>query len=307
MGAVVSTTVVVPTSGKSLSNVPSSHNQSTAARGKVIRTMSSDRKNQSLQSTVAIPDPKCFNPDITTTTATTGIVMTTVNTASYTSSSKSSIPVTSSGPVRRLFTSSMAAQTTTVISATQTVPYPPKLSTSSTVTISQKPATVTTTSIVPSKPTNVPPPPPPMVATIAPIGKQSRPAETALRVSEALPKYVALFNKGVSLTYSGVMGFQDSTQTSSVIEQPLQQIMKTPTILQEPATQITKPKKKSTYSDAVGKKLSTTDPSSKMAPLNTGSCNQFIPTQAPPSQVTQPKLNLAPGSRPTVSDTGDKV
>lgn len=39
-----------------------------------------------------------------------------------------------------------------------------------------------------------------------------------------------------------------------VIEQPLQQIMKTPTIFQDPATQLAKAKKKSTYSDAVGKK-----------------------------------------------------
>eukprot|EP00731_Ephydatia_muelleri_P037519 Em0494g4a len=73
-------------------------------------------------------------------------------------------------------------------------------------------------------------------------------------------------------TYSSVIGTQGESQPAppvpppppphtvaqaSVIEQPLQQIMKTPSLFQEPAAQLAKPKKKSTYSDAVGKKPQT--------------------------------------------------
>ena len=98
---------------------------------------------------------------------------------------------------------------------------------------------------------------------------------------------------GTTLRYSSVLGSQECQP--SVIEQPLQQIMKTPTILQEPATQITKPKKKSTYSDAVGKKLPSSEMSSHSAANKMGGV------------TSQHKLNLAPGTRPTMNDSGAMV
>lgn len=109
-----------------------------------------------------------------------------------------------------------------------------------------------------------------------------------------------------SSQYSSVIGSQE-TQPMSVIEQPLQQIMKTPTIFQEPATQLTKPKKKSTYSDAVGKRLSTSEMGSFSAANKVGVVgNQPVGVSLPPPP-SQPKLNLAPGSRPTVNDSGAMV
>jgi len=110
----------------------------------------------------------------------------------------------------------------------------------------------------------------------------------------------------LSIPYSSVIGSQE-TQPMSVIEQPLQQIMKTPTIFQEPATQLTKPKKKSTYSDAVGKRLPTSETGSFSAANKVGVVgNQPVGLSLPPPP-SQPKLNLAPGSRPTVNDSGAMV
>ena len=117
-----------------------------------------------------------------------------------------------------------------------------------------------------------------------------------------------------------------------MIEQPLQQIMKTPTIFQDPATQIAKAKKKSTYSDAVGKKsgssscvssvganvaisgapsatmvgMATVVPSSAIAASSSGISAAGVLQTAPVSsqqtlssaQQHQHKINLAPGSRP---------
>ena len=121
-----------------------------------------------------------------------------------------------------------------------------------------------------------------------------------------------------------------------VIEQPLQQIMKTPTIFQDPATQLTKAKKKSTYSDAVGKKsggsgnvggvgVAISGPASSLVAIppmvsssvvtsgGSGSSTGggVLVLQAPPSSQTistaqqNPSkiINRAPGSRPL----GDKV
>ena len=111
-----------------------------------------------------------------------------------------------------------------------------------------------------------------------------------------------------------------------VIEQPLQQIMKTPMIFQDPATQLAKAKKKSTYSDAVGKKsgvssvvganvaisgapsgmvgMATVVPSSAVAVSSSGTAG--VLQTAPPvssqqimTSAQQHKINLAPGSRPT--------
>ena len=104
-----------------------------------------------------------------------------------------------------------------------------------------------------------------------------------------------------------------------VIEQPLQQIMKTPVLFQDPATHLTKPRKKSTYSDAVGKKndLNQVPPSQgvKVVSQLGGMGSSHAPTvstgpqHSPLSQQQhQHKLNLASGTRPmSVTSTGEKV
>ena len=111
-----------------------------------------------------------------------------------------------------------------------------------------------------------------------------------------------------------------------VIEQPLQQIMKTPMIFQDPAAQIAKAKKKSTYSDAVGKKsgvssvvganvaisgtpsgmvgMATVVPSSAVAVSSSGTAGVLqtapsVSSQQIMTSAQQHKINLAPGSRPT--------
>ena len=121
----------------------------------------------------------------------------------------------------------------------------------------------------------------------------------------------------LSMTYSSVINSAPAVETApqlihhhprvtDVIEQPLQQIMKTPTIFQEPATQLAKPKKKSTYSDAVGKKpASTSGASSVSAVVGSGEGSTKIGGGIQPVVIPTPqaKLNLAPGSRLS----GDKV
>ena len=131
------------------------------------------------------------------------------------------------------------------------------------------------------------------------------------------------------MSYSRIIASQESTrsQHSEVIEQPVQQIMKTPTIFQDPATQLTKPKKISTYSDAVGKKhqvvsggVGGTSVSVSSDAVRMGGLGQtggsYPPTSAPgvpPPLQLQPtsKLNLAPGSRPvgpgSAGESADKV
>ena len=98
-----------------------------------------------------------------------------------------------------------------------------------------------------------------------------------------------------------------------LIEQPMHQIMNTPMLFQD---QITKTKKKSTYSDAVGKKndgLSVqpgkTANISMHSGLGTSAIGSLPPLQQQQQQQQQqPKLNLAPGFRPIVpSAPGDKV
>lgn len=123
-------------------------------------------------------------------------------------------------------------------------------------------------------------------------------------------------------TYSSVIGTQAEIQPlpppppppptvsqGAVIEQPLQQIMKTPTIFQEPAAQFTKPKKKSTYSDAVGKKPPPPDSGNwgNVAPVpGQFSAPSVLPTDSA-AQGLQGKINLAPGAKPVVSDLAEKV
>ena len=309
----VSTSATVSTGARNPS--VSSHSQPTGRRRS--SSVSSEKKSQpqqSLQSTTLEQ-----RGDNTVTTTSTRLVTTSVvaGTSTFT---KYSAPLTTSSAVRRLFTSSSqtaATQATVVVTATQTVSYPPKVG--GTLAYSQpanprNPVALPSTLAAPVRP-SIPP-----YTTVASFGKQSAVYSTVPRISEtynrpaiieAQPKPVTIAKScapvGGTLSYSSIIGSQDIQPPSSVIEQPLQQIMKTPTILQEPATQLTKPKKKSTYSDAVGKKFRV--PVSGPAKLGLFSMGSVSQPPVPPPQppVQQSKLNLAPGSRPLVNDTGVKV
>ena len=179
-------------------------------------------------------------------------------------------------------------------------------------------------------------------STVEPIGKvvmQNLKGATSVQP----PTTSGADNKQMS--YSRVIASQDtsrvqppqlslvtSQQHGDIIEQPVQQIMKTPTIFQEPAAQLTKPKKISTYSDAVGKKPVATSSgisNTSMAIAYSSSGNgevtfrmghlvgsgqasmvysaSSVPIPPPSPQLQSPKLNLAPGSRPVSGDGEDKV
>lgn len=154
------------------------------------------------------------------------------------------------------------------------------------------------------------------------------------RVINAAPMPTAAVQEGSQQSQTQPQSQQQQQQLlgGEVIEQPLQQIMKTPTIFQDPATQIAKAKKKSTYSDAVGKKsgssscvssvganvaisgapsatmvgMATVVPSSAIAASSSGISAAGVLQTAPVSsqqilssaQQHQHKINLAPGSRP---------
>ena len=274
---------------------------------------------------------------------------------------KFSTPLTpTSGPVRRLFTTAAVhsgpTQTVAVVSAAQTT-APILTQAPSVVTL---PVTKTVSSVAPPAPRV---PPITTAATqlhMAPLGAKPlpHPAATVIQTTVAkqphsqpdLPKQYEIKTTKVvippsaapatNLSYSRVIGSHLGTLPQppppSVIEQPLQQIMRTPTIFQEPAMQITKPKK---YSDAVGKKISeaagyslpkvpitassvTTAPlapcSSTSLPHPTSSLPPSFPPPSLPLSLASslpslslipllpssmaPKLNLAPGTRPVVAE-----
>lgn len=268
---------------------------------KAVGTPSS--KHQHNPSGLTLTDPKHVYPG-TTTSATARSVASSVLSSTHTVA-KSSTSLTTLGPVRRLFTltSQGTTQATVVVSATQTLSYPPKSSTTLAHCSSVK-SVVSTSSATASSVVSRPPLPPlssgkPPTNTVNGVTPVTRGGEVSKPpgVKSVCP---------TSSQYSSVIGSQE-TQPMSVIEQPLQQIMKTPTIFQEPATQLTKPKKKSTYSDAVGKRLSTSETGSFSAANKVGVVgNQPVGMSLPPPS-SQPKLNLAPGSRPTVNDSGAMV
>ena len=149
------------------------------------------------------------------------------------------------------------------------------------------------------------------------------------RVINAAPMPTAAVQEGSQQSQPQPQS-QQQQLGGEVIEQPLQQIMKTPMIFQDPAAQIAKAKKKSTYSDAVGKKsgssgvssvganvaisgapsamvgMATVVPSSAIAASSSGAAAGVLQTVPVSSQQIstsaqqhQHKINLAPGSRPT--------
>ena len=256
----------------------------------------------------------------------------TLTTSSKPTAVVSSAP--SSGAVRRLFGSPAHANSlqlncqplnaTVVVTATQTVPYPPKLPLSEGMRkpVSYAPSSSTaglrTTHVrqVHAEAIN----PAAFRTAAGPSNKNTeiaRKFENDTMVSQSSTIAMSAIhdlhkkkNPKVSLvTTSGNMSYSKAISSvstvevhqhdSAVIEQPLQQIMKTPTILQEPASQIAKLKKKSTYSDAVGKKFASAaeSVSVKAAP----------PVQAAPAAYQPSKLSLAPGARPQAGESRDKV
>ena len=137
---------------------------------------------------------------------------------------------------------------------------------------------------------------------------KDKPLQSAAKTTTTKPNYLNVINTGSPLDYP-VSSSEGGVVFGDVIEQPVHQIMKAPIMIfheMGPTTQ--KPKKKSTYSDAVGKKNDTMGPvgtkaSSALAAhaTTTGGPMGSLP---PPQQQTQlHPLNLAPGTRPV----GDKV
>lgn len=300
-GGSVSTSVTV-TGSKSTSS--GSHQQTVAGSGRGVKAVGTpSSKHQHNPSGLTLTDPKHVHPG-TTTSATARSVASSVLSSTH-AVAKSSTSLTTLGPVRRLFTltSQGTTQATVVVSATQTLSYPPKSSTTLAHCSSVK-SVVSTSSATASSVISRPP--------LPPLSSGKPPTNTVNGVTPVTRGGEGSKPPGVksvcptSSQYSSVIGSQE-TQPMSVIEQPLQQIMKTPTIFQEPATQLTKPKKKSTYSDAVGKRLSTSEMGSFSAANKVGVVgNQPVGMSLPPPP-SQPKLNLAPGSRPTVNDSGAMV
>ncbi len=152
---------------------------------------------------------------------------------------------------------------------------------------------------------------------------KSSSTEPILKPTNMFPQQVPMSTASKTMSYSRIIAPQESIrgQLNEVIEQPVQQIMKSPTFFQEGTTQISKPKKISTYSDAVGKKYQSAMASGVSS--NTfgnenarmGSTGNVYPPSSiaggvPSTQSQSTKINLAPGTRPvgsgTVSDN-DKV
>ena len=292
-----------------------------------------DKRHSVPQSVLALTDLKTVVGGAVSTTQT-RVAASVVSSAATV---RFSMPLTpTSGPVRRLFTTttihSGTTQTIAVVSVAQTTALPS--------------STFATGGFVQPVGSMVPPPPRiPSVATV--VGPQpgkpiQPPSPTMTNVNKTLPSHTDHYGSKsaktepvpTTNTYSRAIGSHLTNQvsvTSSPIEQPLQQIMKTPTIFQEPAIQLTKPKK---YSDAVGKKMheavahSTGKTSVSGNCLTTSGAPSVVPPPLPlclppsltptlslpsslPSSLPHPPivhtLNLAPGSRPIMTDDQTQV
>ncbi len=233
-----------------------------------------------------------------------------------------------SGAVRRLFASSSHGATTTsttvVVSATQTLPCPPKGAVTMLVSsLSQRPIASGVIGVgVSASGMSSAQQGKPVTSVVSlqhapgPTGNrhlQSQHGSRAPAAETSSSKVVGEPSKPSTAYLKGVVphhgvigggGVVPSTttgpQATNVIEQPLQQIMNTPTILQEPATQIARPKRKSTYSDAVGKKLpSSSVPAESKAGHSGGVGAPPTSTHIPPQQAP---LSLAPGAWPLASE-----
>ena len=294
-----------------------------------------DKRHSAPQSVLASTELKGFAVGLVTTTQT-RVASSVVSSAATV---KFSVPLTpTSGAVRRLFATTAVhsgpTQTAVVVSVAQTTLPLLTLAPGGLVSSTQ-----TSSGMAP------PPPRIPQVSTavgshpyMPPVCKPLQTIPLSTNTTKTMPghpdHYETTKTEPVASgtpSYSRAIGSHLTnpvTATLSLIEQPLQQIMKTPTIFQEPATQLTKPKK---YSDAVGKKgvetatgkplaagTAAVGPSVPNPPLThpTLSLPPSLPptllpslpsslTSSLPPSLTTPVLNLAPGTRPIITD--DKV
>ena len=263
-----------------------------------------DKRHSVPQSMLATADFRQFAVGMTTTAQTRMAASVATNAAT----AKYSAPLTpTSGAVRRLFAATTVQsgplQTIAVVSVAQTTTLPMP---------TQSPS-------FQSSGTFVPPPPqlPPVTNAVVsqqymvPVGKTSQPYPTtslaSTNVTKGPPSHAEHYetktdaapSTASSSSYSRAIGSHLTSQIASLhIEQPLQQIMKTPTIFQEPATQFTKPKK---YSDAVGKKLSEAAAySSAKPPAVSGNPLVTAPPPLPPPVLPPPPLSLPPLHPPSL-------
>ena len=261
-----------------------------------------DKRHSVPQSVLASSDLKTIVGGVVSTTQT----RVAANVVSSAATVRFSMPLTpTSGPVRRLFTTtavhSGSTQTVAVVSVAQTTTLPPSTLASG-VGFGQL--------------VGVAPPPPrvPTVATV--IGPTPKPVQQAtntatfstntIKTGHTTDHYDQIKTTitepaPVTNTYSRAIGSHLTNQvsvTSSLIEQPLQQIMKTPTIFQEPATQLTKPKK---YSDAVGKKMNEAAAHSSAKTAVPGNVLVTVAQTVVPSSLPHPALSLPPTLPPPLS------
>ena len=134
----------------------------------------------------------------------------------------------------------------------------------------------------------------------------SKPVVTVSQSTEKLNKSTSSshsYVKASSSTTSAVLGSTLSTSNVNIAESSsdqtqniIDQIMKTPSIFQEAASQITQPKK---YSDAVGKK--------QVSDTNGHPRTSSYSSVLPPTNSGGSKINLAPGSRPVGCEQSIRV
>ena len=313
----------VPTSGSISVNVkPSSQQQQPASSGAVRRLFTSGPPSHQppaqLISTPAAPSSSSVaNPArSTTTTAPSSVAVSLVRTASGHSIPTGKVSVVQAAGSGRVHIASQASKLSS---------RPHEASTGSNKQLATH-AVVIGGSIGSEKQ----PLPPHIVKSQVVIGGATAVSMSYSRAINAAPLPTAAVQEGSQPSQPQPQSQQQQIG-GEVIEQPLQQIMKTPMIFQDPAAQIAKAKKKSTYSDAVGKKsgsggvssvganmavsgapsamvgMATVVPSSAIAASSSGGAAVGV-LQTPPissqqistsAQLYQHKINLAPGSRPT--------
>ena len=229
----------------------------------------------------------------------------------------SSVAARASGPVRQLFTS--ATSTTAALVASMPTPPSPSPSQSTaqprSVPTQVRPVSSSATTTVTTRSTSEvqrhpPPPPPPPHTTAtkttvpAPKPTSSLPSDITASVSSSKPHPPLSKQLSIPVSSSSSAPTSSAEQTQNVFEQ----ILKTPSIFQEAASQIAQPKK---YSDAVGKKhaaVTSAEPTLSSHTLKSATVGSMAPFISPVgSGAPKASINRAPGSRPLSSDLVSKV
>ena len=222
-----------------------------------------------------------------------------------------SSPVTarSSGPVRQLFTSSTTPSSAALVSSLSNPPpqspsLPPQSKPLPTQARSVSIATTTATTRSNYESQRHPPPPPPPHSTVA------KTTPLLPRVSSSLPSDVIVSTAPSKPPPTKQLSVPASTVTAAAAapeqsQNVIEQILKTPSIFQEAASQIAQPKK---YSDAVGKKQSMEQPSCHPPKPSVMAAPMVYPPPVGSGAPLKAAINLAPGSRPQLgSDIANKV